>query len=111
MLGIVSHLREQGLNINPNFALLGIMMFMTYDGGHSPHEVLWTANQFGPEVGFDFNAQLNKKEPKSAPLDFVSDYQLFANMYNETGCEKAMKDAIALAFEKTILHCERLGKQ
>ncbi|WGL99613.1 hypothetical protein QE177_07040 [Arsenophonus sp. aPb] len=111
MLGIVSHLREQGLNINPNFALLGIMMFMTYDGGHSPHEVLWTANQYGPKAGFDFSAQLNRKATKLAPLDFVSDYQLFANMYNETGCEKAMKDAIALAFEKTILHCERLGKQ
>lgn len=111
MLGIVSYLREQGLNIDPNFALLGTMMFMTYDGGHSPHEVLWTANQFGPKVGFDFSTHLNNETTKFAPLDFVSDYQLFANMYNETGCEKAMQDAIALAFEKTISHCEKLGKR
>lgn len=111
MLGIVSYLREQKLNIDPNFALLGTMMFMTYDGGHSPHEVLWTANQFGPKVGLNFSAQLNTKATAVEPLDFVSDYQMFANMYNNTGCETAMKDAISLAFEKTISHCERLVRQ
>lgn len=108
MLGIVSYLREQKMNIDPNFALLGTMMFMTYDGGHSPHEVLWTANQFGPQIGLNFSEQLNTKATAVEPLDFVSDYQMFANMYNNTGCEKAMKDAISLAFEKTISHCEKL---
>lgn len=103
MLSIVSYLREQKLNIDPNFALLGTMMFMTYDGGHSPHEVLWTANQFGPKVGLNFSAQLNTKATAVEPLDFVSDYQMFA--------KTAMKDPISLDFEKTISHCERLVRQ
>ena len=109
MLGIVSYLQhEQQRNIDPKSALLGTMMFMTYDGGHSPHEVLWTANQFGPKIGLDFSTQLNKETAELEPLNFISDYQLFANMYNNTGCEEAMTDAMSLAFEKTMAHCETL---
>ncbi|HGJ5877242.1 MAG TPA: hypothetical protein ACHBX0_13845 [Arsenophonus sp.] len=109
MLGIVSYLQnEQKRNIDSKSALLGTMMFMTYDGGHSLHEALWTANQFGPKIGLDFSTQLNEEAVELDPLNFVADYQLFANMYKNTGCEEAMTHSMSLAFEKTIAHCKTL---
>ncbi|MBB3122139.1 hypothetical protein [Pseudoduganella violacea] len=45
------HMVHQMQNINAQEALLGIMMFLTYDGGHSMHEALWVAHQLSREPG------------------------------------------------------------
>jgi hypothetical protein len=50
--------------------LLAIGMTLTYDGGHSLHETLWTANMLDKELGLE----LQLSDGTQAPTKFVSDY-------------------------------------
>lgn len=108
MLGIIAHLRAQGRAIDPKSALLGSIMFLNYDGGHSLHEALWTANQFGPKLGLDLRASPNPRALFDEPISFISDYQSFVSMYRGTACEPVMAGAVSQAFERTMEHCETL---
>ncbi|AKU20983.1 hypothetical protein [Massilia sp. NR 4-1] len=47
---MVDDMQRKQTSIDTKDALLGIMMFLTYDGGHSMHEALWVAHQLGCET-------------------------------------------------------------
>ncbi len=48
---MVDYMQCMNKSIDAKDALLGIMMFLTYDGGHSMHEALWVAHQLSCETG------------------------------------------------------------
>ncbi|EOI6844091.1 hypothetical protein ACMVI2_004234 [Salmonella enterica] len=100
MLGIIAHLRDEGKHIDPQSALLGTIMFLNYDGGHSIHEVLWTANQREPELNLQLRASPRKR--KMDELKFISNYESFQDLYAATGCRQAVTDSLSKAWTETI---------
>ena len=78
--------------IDPKAALLGIMMFLVYDGGHSLHEPLWAAHEVRhvAHFGFDVDSADNSEE-------FISDYQKFNAIFDGD-----MKTQISQAFDKSF---------
>lgn len=95
MLSIINHLKNQGTDIDLRMGLLGSIMFMNYDGGHSIHESLWVANQKG--------INLSKTKSCNKDLDgFISDYESFVAIYKNTQCEKALSDALSIAWERSF---------
>lgn len=95
ILSIIKKLKKEGTEIDLRMSLLGTIMFVNYDGGHSIHESLWVANQKGINVG---NANSSNKD-----LDgFISDYEAFQALYDGTKCGKAIDDALSIAWEETF---------
>lgn len=95
MLSIINHLKNQGTNIDLRMGLLGSIMFMNYDGGHSIHESLWVANQKG--------INLSKTKACNKNLDgFISDYESFVALYKNTQCEEALDEALSIAWERSF---------
>ena len=79
MLYLMSHLKAKDPLINTKDYLLGTMMFLTYDGGHSLQEALWTANQSDK----DLSLGLNIGDPDK-PNEFVADYKKLRNLYGKS---------------------------
>ena len=100
MLGIIAHLRDEGKHIDPQSALLGTIMFLNYDGGHSIHEILWTANQREPELNLQLRTSPRKR--KSDESKFISNYESFQGLYAATGCRQAVTDSLSKAWTETI---------
>ncbi|MEN3262308.1 hypothetical protein AAH678_27060 [Sodalis endosymbiont of Spalangia cameroni] len=94
MLSVIKELIKKKENIDLRMGLLGTIMFMNYDGGHSIHEALWVANLKGIKVG-------NANDNKSHLNGFISDYEAFRALYQGTECGKALDNALAIAWEKT----------
>ena len=86
---------KNGDNIDKNDFLLGTMMFLVYDGGHSMHEALWTANQLDSplHLGYGLSA------PDQKPNEFVADYEKFQSMYKGNSTGQALGQASSTAFE------------
>ena len=78
---------------------LSTMMFLTYDGGHSLHEAMWTANQVQKQGGLALNMPLSDE---ADPKHFVADYERLKNLYSGKDAFKAMEDAMKYA-ERTML--------
>lgn len=76
--------------------LLGTMMFMVYDGGHSIHEVLWVANQLDKTLNLNLN--LNPTRQKNS--QFISDYGHFLKIFQGNESGQKLKNAYEVAFEK-----------
>ncbi|HDF2344110.1 TPA: hypothetical protein PC598_003763 [Morganella morganii] len=100
MLGIIAHLRDEGKHIDPQSALLGITMFLNYDGGHSIHEVLWVANQCEPRLNLQLRASPRKR--KKDKSKFISNYESFQSLYAAAECRKAVADSLSKAWTETI---------
>jgi hypothetical protein len=90
LLHLMKHLQKQGVPINTKDFLLGSMMFLVYDGGHSIQEVLWTANQLNDKLDLKLDLGGNSNDPNS----FVADYDKFIAMF-----EGATADALKRANE------------
>lgn len=101
MLHIFDHLKKgavPGLDVKD--FLLGTMMFLVYDGGHSMHEVLWTANQLDKKLGLGLNIG-----DSDNPTKFVSDYDKFMELYDSSDQDSTgthVARAAAAAFENVI---------
>lgn len=78
--------------IDVDHAMLGTMMFLNYDGGHSIHEVLWTVNRFessqqpSPAMGTDVTAAPSSR--------FKSDYGKYIDRFSDS---PATRDALGTA--------------
>lgn len=92
MLHLLKYLNDKGSAIDTKNYLLGTMMFLVYDGGHSMHEVLWTANQLNTKLGLN----LDLGAVSTNPADFVADYEKFAALFTGntgTAVQAAMDSA------------------
>ena len=70
-------MQDAGAQIDTKNFLLGAMMFLVYDGGHSIHEVLWTANQLDEQLGLNLGLGGDPEHPE----DFVADYEAFIEKF------------------------------
>ncbi|KAG0163827.1 hypothetical protein DFQ30_010894 [Apophysomyces sp. BC1015] len=87
--------------IDVNHAMLGTMMFLNYDGGHSMHEVLWTVNQF-KSINRSESARTNGTGPR--PSQFKSDYAKYIDQFgNSSPTRNALEKATQYAFDVMLL--------
>ena len=89
LLHLMKHLQKK-VPVDTKDFLLGSMMFLVYDGGHSIQEVLWTANQLNDKLDLKLDLGGNSNDPNS----FVADYDKFIAMF-----EGATADALKRANE------------
>lgn len=89
--------KDNDTKIDPISYLLGTIMFLTYDGGHSIHEALWTGNQLNTELNLGFNLSDEDTDPK----EFVADYVKFQSTLKGDSAIK-FESAVDKAFEKVI---------
>ena len=75
--------------------LMNAMMFLVYDGGHSMHEVMWTANQLDEKL----NLNLGLGDPDK-PTEFVSDYDVLVDGFGDN-MKVAMQGAMDEAWTGT----------
>jgi hypothetical protein len=98
---ILLHLYEEmetkgATGVTPQEFLMNSMMFLVYDGGHSMHEAMWTANQIEADlksITFGLN---DPSLPKNEPNQFVSDYDRLMGQFKEplkTSMEQAQENA------------------
>jgi len=97
MLHLLDEMRNRGETVDVKNFLLGTMMFLVYDGGHSMQEVLWTANQLDATL----NLNLNIGDP-SKPTEFVADYERFAAIFDGDRTGPILQDAINTALDTTL---------
>lgn len=89
--------KEYQSNIDPMNYLLGTIMFLTYDGGHSIHEALWTGNQLDNQL----HMGLNLSEESTDPKEFVADYTKLLNILKGDAAKK-FEEGVNEAFDKVI---------
>ncbi len=105
MLHLLKHMKSppNNANVDPKTYLLGTMMFLVYDGGHSIQEVLWTANQLDKQLGLNLNLGNPDK-----PYEFVADYEKLAAIYpaNESTAP-ILQLAITRALDTTLSYFDQ----
>lgn len=87
--------------LNPRDGLLGAMMFLVHDGGHSIQEVLWTANQ--QDEALQLGLQVG--DP-ARPNEFVANYETLAGLY-AGATRQAIEDGTARAFDAITAYFEQ----
>lgn len=98
MMHMYKFLKDEGMNdVGSREFLMNTTLFLVYDGGHSMHEVMWTANQLDRKLGLG----LNLGDP-SKPNQFVADYIKLVN-----GCEPKMKSKMEAAMDKAWKDTQR----
>lgn len=119
-LGLLSHFNaDLKLNINIKEALLGIMMFLNYDGGHSLHEALWTAYQRESRVPVDdiykpymqLGLDLLPEGKEEVPCQqFVADYGHWISWYEGTSIGTTLVQAKDLAWQQTLDYFQKYSR-
>lgn len=93
--------------VKPNEFLMNAMMFLVYDGGHSMHEAMYTANQIETELKTVAFGLSDPTSPDAAdPKAFVSDYDRFMDGFDGP-LKAAMKGAQDEAWEGTQAYLEK----
>lgn len=82
--------KKRHIDLEP--AILGFIMFLVYDGGHSIHEPIWALTQINKKL--KLKLELNTT-PKLE--DFISDYEEFTNLF-----EGELKSQVNSAFDKSF---------
>lgn len=103
--GTLSHLiKDLDVRIDAKEAILGAIMFLVYEGGHSIHEVLWTLYERELQDKHYLSLGLQLVPPGKKPLRglFVSDYEHFIKMYHSTEAGLALSNARNDAWQKTL---------
>ncbi|MFT4553731.1 MAG: hypothetical protein ACI9S8_002372 [Chlamydiales bacterium] len=111
-LHALDHFNKEGADIDPKGFLLGTLMFLNHDGGHSVHEVLWTANQIDQSLNFGYELDPSQDEDEEVEevkvsrdaSEFVSDYETFRESFGAGDLREseAIDEALDAGFEKTI---------
>ncbi|APR75969.1 Hypothetical protein A7982_01316 [Minicystis rosea] len=97
MLHLFEHLAKTTVpDLDIKSFLLGTMMFVVHDGGHSMHEVLWTANQLDASLNLGLNLGDSSK-----PREFVADYQKLIALFENDRIHSDLAQASAKAFDAT----------
>ncbi|SCA63216.1 hypothetical protein SCG7086_AM_00090 [Chlamydiales bacterium SCGC AG-110-P3] len=94
---VKGHARNEQSDLNIHDFLLGTMMFLVYDGGHSMHEVLWTASLFDKE---NLKEGLNLGNTKN-DQSFVSDYKSYMELQG-TDTQADLTQAAKEAFDDVV---------
>lgn len=92
----VGDMLDAGGKIDAKDALLGTMMFLTHDGGHSMHEAMWVGNQL------DQKLQLGMGMPGGDPSRYVADYQGFIESFPAEKGRDTMRAAADTAWRVTL---------
>jgi hypothetical protein len=104
--GTLSHLiKDLNVRIDAKEAILGAIMFLVYEGGHSIHEVLWTLyeRELQNQHYLSFGLQLVPPGEKP-PLRglFISNYEHFIKMYQGSETGLVLSEARNDAWQKTL---------
>jgi hypothetical protein len=95
-----------GTGVAPNEFLMNSMMFLVYDGGHSMHEAMWTANQIQADLkSIDFGLN-DPSQTKNEPNQFVSDYDRFMDKFKGP-LKTSMDEAQDTAWQGTQEYLEK----
>ncbi len=104
--GILTHLiKDYKLPIDPKEAILGIIMFLVYDGGHSIHEALWTLYQRELQNQYYLTLGLQLTPPgEKTPLRglFVANYEHFIKMFQGSETGRVISEARNDAWQKIL---------
>jgi hypothetical protein len=102
ILRAVEHMisKEKG-QFSRRQAMLGALMFLVFDGGHSLHEVMWALNLSKPRI------DTNLSGASSAPSDYVGDYEAFFNAFQDSS-QPYLANAKQQAFTSMIAHRREL---
>ncbi|GGZ01798.1 hypothetical protein ACFFTM_08685 [Pseudoduganella plicata] len=92
----VGHMLAKGGDIDAKDALLGTMMFLTHDGGHSMHEAMWVGNQLDGKLG------LGMGMPGGDPAKYVSDYDSFIESFGPENGRDTLRAAADKAWQVTL---------
>jgi len=93
---MVGDILQKGGQIDPKDAMLGTMMFLNYDGGHSMHEAMWVGNQLDQRLG------LGMGMPGGDPRTFVADYNGFIESFTPAKGRDKMRAAADTAWNATL---------
>lgn len=94
--------RYEHARIDPAHAMLGALMFVVFDGGHSIHEVMWALNQIKPRIDMAIGG-------KPVPPDrYVGNYNaLFNSFHGDTA--RILRAAVATAFDAVNRYRRKLA--
>jgi hypothetical protein len=92
----VGHMLAEGRAIDAKDALLGTMMFLTHDGGHSMHEAMWVGNQLDHSLG------LGMGMPGGDPARYVANYHGFIESFPPEKGRDTMRAAADTAWRVTL---------
>lgn len=110
-LGTLTHLKtDLGYEINPQEALLGLLMFLNFDGGHSIHEALWMVNYRESQakekkyisLGLG-KAAAERKSVKEKNI-YISDYEKLLSYYKNTEVGVHLAVAEKSAWDTTLAY-------
>lgn len=101
VMHMVGDILDQRGKVDPKDALLGTMMFLNYDGGHSMHEALWVGNQL------DHSLDLRMGMPGGDPRSFVADYEGFIESFTPAKGREQLRAAADTAWSETLDHFEK----
>ncbi|WP_151638910.1 hypothetical protein [Noviherbaspirillum aerium] len=96
IMHMVDAFKKRGIDIDAKDAMLGTMMFINYDGGHSMHEALWVGNQLDRKLGLGLGM------PGADPKTFVSDYKQFIDSFPTGKGGEQLKTAADKAWNSTL---------
>ncbi len=85
-----------GANTDAKDALLGTMMFLTHDGGHSMHEAMWVGNQL------DQSLHLGMAMPGGVAANYVADYDQFLGSFPPEKGAATLQAASDTAWQVTL---------
>jgi hypothetical protein len=78
--------------------MLGTMMFLNFDGGHSMHEAMWVGNQLDQSLG------LGMGMPGGDPHSYVADYDGFVESFTPAQGQDKLRAAASTAWDATLNH-------
>jgi hypothetical protein len=100
MMHLFESVKAQDPTVDVRDFLVGTMNFLVHDGGHSIHEVMWTANQLDKSMGLG----LGLGDPEK-PLDFVVDYNKVVALYDKDPkndiTKTKLEQVMSTAFDNT----------
>lgn len=98
MLHLASHMKKKcGWQIDMQHALLSILLFVVYDGGHSIHEVMWIANYLNTVLELELNF-----EAGAHPMKYVGSTAQFERLFDGSASAEDIRVAKQAAWEKTL---------
>jgi hypothetical protein len=90
---ILRDARTKGHAVDSRHALLGSMITLVYNGGHSLHECLWVVNQFRSGHGRPTSFG------RGTPDHYVAHYDDFINSFGATETGHCLKESVEVAWQ------------
>lgn len=94
--------QDHGAKIDSKHFMLGVIILLVYDGGHSIHEALWTANQLDHllKLGIGLTAV-------NDPGTFLADFEKLEGIFKDTPTAAPLGQAIARATDAVLDYFEK----